>query len=214
MPRQVLTNFTKGELGPELHGRIDLPQYQAGAKRVRNFIGQKYGGLSFRPGFQLVGPADDVETPIRYFPFQFSIEQAYVLPFWEASMRVLALGGMVLEDNLEILSITLEAQAIVEVAYHQYAVGETIYFNGVDGMTELNGQFVEVVEVIDDSHFRIDVDTSGFPAFVSSTGVTRGSPPSPPPPPPPPPPPSPTPPDPPDIGTGGGNGSKLNGGGE
>jgi hypothetical protein len=196
--RQVLTNFSKGELGPRLHGRIDTPQYQAGVKLASNFIIQREGGLAFRPGFRFVGEAEDVETQITYIPFQFDIEQSYVLALWQASMRVLALGGLVLEDDdLEIQSVTLGATTTFELPFHEYAVGDRIYVTGVTGTTELNGQFGTVTAVPDADHVTVDIDSTGYSAFVSSTGITRvGAPPAPPPPPPPPPPapPAPTPP--------------------
>jgi hypothetical protein len=205
MPKQIITNLSKGELGPELYGRIDTPQYSAGAKRARNFIVQRYGGLAFRPGFRFVADADDVETPIRYFPFENSLDYAYVLAATEGSFRPLALGGSILEDNLRILSITQESQAILEVAYHAMAVGDRFFLDGIEGMAELNGRFGVIVAIVDASHVRTDIDTSAFEPFTSSDGTSRSGAPAPPPPAPTPPPPAPPSPPPPVVGGGGGN---------
>lgn len=203
------TNFSKGEIAPQLYSRIDTAQYQAGAKRVRNFIIQRYGGLSFRPGFRFVGEANNITNEIRYIPFQYNIEQAYIMALENYEMNILARGGFVLEEDLQIISVTQEAQAILEVNYHAWAVGDRMYLNGVTGMTELNNRFVTIVEVIDAHHVRIDVDTTDFAAFVSSTGTNRvGAPPAPPAPPASPPPP---PPPPPPASTGGGGGDDLGG---
>ena len=211
MTRQIISNLSKGEIGPELYGRIDTPQYAAGAKRVSNFIVQRYGGLSFRPGFRFVGEADDVETPIRYVPFDYALGYSYVLPLAEMSFRPLTAGGFILEENLQIISITQEYQALVEIHYHSYAIGKRIFFNGVTGMTEINGQFGTVVAVPDIHHVRVDIDTTAYSPFTASDGTDRvGAPPSPPPPPPPPPP-APAPPDPPATGGGGGSGGGLGG---
>lgn len=167
------TNFTKGEIAPELRSRIDTNQYGAAAKKVRNFIIQRYGGLAFRPGFRLVGEVDNVLFNNRYIPFQFNIEQAYIMALDHQGMRLLANGGFVVEDNLQITAITKAANAQVTAAFHAYAVGDRIFFNGISGMVELNGRYARVVSVIDADNFTIDIDTTNFTTFVSSTGIVR-----------------------------------------
>lgn len=177
------TNFTKGELGPELQARIDTSQYAAGAKKVRNFIIQRYGGLSFRPGFRFVGEADSTTDDVRYVSFQYNIEQSYIMALGDYSMRLLANGGFILEDNLNIISVTKGSTTIVEVAFHAYSVGDRVYFNGETGMTELNNTEAKVLSVIDDSHFEVNINSTNFSDFVSSDGITRTGPPTPPTPP-------------------------------
>lgn len=204
--KQAITNLSKGELGPELLGRIDTPQYLAGVKRARNFIVQKYGGMAFRPGFRFVAEADDVETPMRYVSFDFGIDASYMLAFQDLAFRPMSRGGMVLEDNLEILDVTIEAQTVVEIAYHELEIGDRFFISGATGMTELNGQFGRVVAVIDPDHVRLDINTIGMSAFTGSDGDTRVGSPPPPPPPPAPPPPPPPPPSEPSVGGGGGQG--------
>jgi hypothetical protein len=210
------TNFTKGEIAPELQARIDTGQYGAAAKKVRNFIIQRYGGLSFRPGFRVVGEVDNVDKNIRYAAFQYNVEQSYVMALEDENMRLLAGGGFVIEENLKITAITKEATAKVTAAYHDYEVGDRIYFDGIEGMIELNDRYARVTAVVDTDNFRIDVNTTGFGTFVSSDGTVRGAPPTPPPPDPPPPTPPPPPPDPPPVtgtgGSGGGTGGGSGGG--
>jgi hypothetical protein len=174
-----LTNFSKGEISPELQARIDTAQYEAGAKRLRNFIIQRYGGASFRPGFRLVGELDSITSSPRYLPFQYNVEQAYIMALDEGYMRLLALGGMVLEDNLRITAITKAANAQITAAFHAYLVGEKVYFHGVTGMTEINGRTGTVVSVIDADNFTVNLDTTGFTTFVSSDGIVRGGAPAP-----------------------------------
>lgn len=174
------TNFTKGEIAPELQARIDTKQYQAGARRVSNFIIQKYGGLSFRPGFRYVGEASNAVDTVRYVPFQFNMEQSYVIAFENLAIEFLAQGGMVLEDDLKITGITKEVNAKITAAYHGYGAGTQLYLDGIVGMTELNKRKVWVTSVIDTHNFRIDIDTTTYGTFVSSSGMVRTGPPSPP----------------------------------
>lgn len=167
------TNFTKGELAPELQARIDTSQYSAGARKVRNFIIQRYGGLMFRPGFRFVMEADSPLKKVRLVPFQYNIEQSYVVVLEDKTMRLLARGGAVVEQNLKITAITKAANAKVTAAFHSYVVGDRVYFSGIVGMTELNGRVATVVSVVDANNFTIDVNSTGFTAFTSSDGDTR-----------------------------------------
>jgi hypothetical protein len=191
------SNLSKGELAPELQARIDTAQYEAGAKRLRNFIIQRYGGASFRPGFRFVGEVEDVATTPRYLPFQYNIEQSYIMALEDQQMRFLTGGGFVLEEDLQITAISKAANAQLTVAFHDYVVGQRLYFSGIVGMTELNYQTGRVVSVVDANNFTIDIDTTSYSTFVSSVGTARvGAP-------------TPVPPDPPLTSGGGGSGSDV-----
>lgn len=173
MARNTVTNFSRGEFGPQLYGRVDVPQYNAGAKEITNFIVQRYGGAAFRPGFRYIGEVDDKTKTHRYIPFTYSIEQAYVLVLEDSKMRVLASGGFVTEDNLKIESVTTGLTTILEVRYHQWVIGDRIYIDGVVGMTELNGRYATVLSVPDANHVEVDINSYDFTLFLSSDGTTR-----------------------------------------
>lgn len=183
--RVAIPSFSKGEIAPALYGRFDVGPYATGVKRARNVVVLKYGGLTKRPGTRFVGEVYDDSTDLRLLPFQFSLEQAYVLEMGQGYMRPVALGGHVLETELVITGITNAAQAVVTAQYHGYAAGDDAYFTGVAGMTEINGRTVRVVASLTDHTFSIDLDTTGFGAFTGATGgTTRTSAPTPPPAPP------------------------------
>lgn len=203
MPKIAMPNFSKGEIAPDLYGRIDTAQYNAGLKVARNFIVQKYGGVTFRSGTRLVGKVDDPTKPVRLVPFQFSINQSYVMVMGQGTMRPVALGGFVLEQNTKITAIVKGNPTTLTVPYHGYSVGDRIYFSGIEGMTELNGRFGKVLSAPDDDTLTVDIDSSSFSNFASSDGTQNVAPPAPPPAPPVVPPPY-VPPDPPGVGGGGG----------
>lgn len=177
MPRQTVTNFSRGEFGPQLYGRVDVPQYSAGAKQIINWIIQRYGGIAFRPGFRFVGEVRDPTKTHRYVPFVYSIEQAYVLVLEDSRMNVLANGGFVTYDNLKIISITPGATTILEIPFHDMPVGGRIYIDGVVGATGLNGRFATILSVPDANHIEVDINSTTFAAFYSSDGITRTGPP-------------------------------------
>lgn len=204
MPRVALPNFSKGEIGPELYGRMDTGQYSAGLKLARNWIVEKYGGISFRPGTRIVGKWDDPSQPLRLLPFQFSIDQAYLLAMGQGIMRPIANGGFVIEQNTKITAITLGTTTALTVPFHGYSVGDRVFLNGIAGTIELNGRFAEVLTVPDADTITINIDSTGMTPFVSSDGTLNSAPPPPPPPPPTVPPVTPTPTSP-EVGGGGGS---------
>lgn len=200
MPRYTVTNFSRGEFAPQLYGRVDVPQYNAGAKQLLNFIIQRYGGVSFRPGFRFVGLCDDFGTPgllHRYVPFQFSIDQAYVVDLGHTHMRLLAQGGYVTEDDLKVEAITKGATTLVKASFHSIGIDSRVYFDGITGMTEINGQTAGVISVPDADHIVVDIDSTNYGTYTGSTGIVRSGAPTPPPAPPAPPSPQPAPPPPP-----------------
>lgn len=203
MAKVALPNFSKGEIAPDLYGRIDTPQYSAGLKLARNFIVQKYGGVTFRSGTRMVGKVDDPTKPVRLIPFQFSISQSYVMVMGNGQMRPVALGGFVIEQDTKITAITKGSPTQMTVPFHGYAVGDRVYLDGIDGMTELNGRFALVTTVIDPDTITIDVDSTDFADFTGSEGEENIAPPPVPPAPPAVPPPY-VPPPPPSVGGGGG----------
>ncbi|HEX8421178.1 MAG TPA: ubiquitin-activating E1 FCCH domain-containing protein [Sphingomonas sp.] len=211
MPKTPILNFSKGELGPQLWARIDASQYNAGAKRMRNVIAQRYGGAAARPGFRVIGELDDQTLPAKLVPFQYSIDQAYVLGMQQASARALAFGGFVLETNTKITVATQTNPIQITAPLHGYAVGDRVFFSGVTGMTQLNGRSGRVLTVPSADTMTLDIDARTFSAFTASDGtLNMATPPTPTPAPTPTP--TPAPPPQPSTGGGGGNGTGVGGG--
>lgn len=171
-------NFSKGEIAEELIARVDVQSYQSAAKTAHNVLVKKYGGLVKRPGTHFIAEVYRADQPVRLLPFQFSIQQAFVLEMGEHYMRAAAVGGMVIEDDKTVTGITRETQAVVAVTAHGYAANDTVYFSGIQGMVEINGRFASVVGSVDANHFRVNVDTTGFTAFGGEDTPDPPSPPS------------------------------------
>ena len=102
MPKVLQTSFAAGELAETLASRIDLAKYRVGAKELTNFLVHRHGGVSNRAGTYFVSRAPAISPPstdvtgVRLIPFQYNVEQAYVLEFTHKSMRVLRNGALVL----------------------------------------------------------------------------------------------------------------------
>ena len=86
----VKTNFTAGELSPRLYGYTDFEKYSNGAKIIKNLLVYPHGGLTRRPGSQLVNPTKNdkgANSKARLIEFSFSSTQNYVLEFGELYIR-------------------------------------------------------------------------------------------------------------------------------
>lgn len=203
--RKPQVNYSKGELGPELYGRFDVDAWQAAVKQARNVVILKYGGLTKRPGTRLVGEVLNDSSDNALIPFEFSLEQTYVLEMGQGYLAPVAMGGRVLEEELEITAISAAANAQITAVFHAYLVGEQVHLTGIEGEMGdlLNGRFWTVESVVDADNFTINADTTGL-TFTSATGGTTRTAAPPPPPAPPPVPPPPPPSEPPPTSPGGG----------
>ena len=65
----VKTNFTAGQVSPNLLGRGDLKIYENGARRLENVIIHPTGGVSRRRGLKYICRA---EQATRLLPFEFN----------------------------------------------------------------------------------------------------------------------------------------------
>jgi len=89
------TNFTAGELSPRLFGREDIARYAAGVAELENWRVMPHGGADRRTGLRFVAEVKDSAKRVRLLPFEYSVEQAYVLELGDAYMRVYKDGGQV-----------------------------------------------------------------------------------------------------------------------
>lgn len=195
-------NYSKGVLAEELYGRSDIVPYHAALREGRNIVLLKQGGFTKRPGTRFVYEVKDGTK--RMLPFEGAYEASYVMLMGQASMRLPALGGMVLETKLTVEAVALTDPVEITASYHGFATGDEVYFSEVSGATWLNGR-IETVTVTGTHTFTIPVNGVGREALSTDAGgIIRSAPPTPPPPPPPVPPPPPPPP-PPATGGGGGN---------
>lgn len=200
-------NFSKGVITEELWGRSDIAPYGAAVRRGDNVVVLKYGGLTKRPGTRFVYEITDGAK--KLFPFEGAYEASYAMLMGQATMRLAALGGMVVEEELTVESVTLGSPTVIEASYHGYSDGDEVFFTGVEGAEWLNGRILEAT-YIDDDHFSVAIDSTGLDALTGDTGgIVRSGAPSAPPTPPTVPPEAPAP-EPPPTG-GGGSYSGSNG---
>lgn len=79
------TNFTSGQISPELFGRGDLKVFANGSSRLENVAILPTGGVSRRHGLRYI---DELEPDTRLVAFEFNTEQVYLLCFSPQKLKV------------------------------------------------------------------------------------------------------------------------------
>lgn len=122
---QLQTNFTTGELDPLLRARVDLDQYGNALEKATNVVIQPQGGLKRRPGtrhlFELPASA---ANGVRLVPFEFSVDDSYMLAFVDERMYVIKDGVLVNDINgtgENYLSTTITASMLDSINFTQSA---------------------------------------------------------------------------------------------
>lgn len=93
MSAVIQRSFAGGELGPALWARAEQVKYQTGLRTCRNFMVQRFGGVTNRPGTRFVCEVSDSTKAHRLISFVFNAEQTYVLAFGRHTMRVIRQGA-------------------------------------------------------------------------------------------------------------------------
>lgn len=101
MPSVAQRSFAGGEIAPSLYGRTDQQKYATGLRTCRNFLVQRHGGVTNRPGLALVAETKN-SGAVRLLKFVYSPDpdQVYVLEFGDRYMRVHQDGGQVVVSGV------------------------------------------------------------------------------------------------------------------
>lgn len=117
---QIQTNFTTGELDPKLRARIDLQQYYNGLQTATNISIQPQGGFTRRDGSKYITslPAS-AANGVKMVPFEFSVDDSYMLVFVDQRMYVFKDGVQITainggaDDYLTVTKVTAARLALL-----------------------------------------------------------------------------------------------------
>lgn len=178
----IQNSFVAGEISPSLFGRTDLKKYHAGASTMRNFFANYRGGSASRAGTAYVGACKQPgnAAPPRDIPFQFSLNQGYVLEFGDQYMRIKTNGEYIVEAANPITAISQANPGVFTYTNTNYTLsnGDWIFVKSVNGMTEFNG-LVWIVAGLSGANFHVTdlfgvpVDTTTFTAYTSGGVLER-----------------------------------------
>jgi hypothetical protein len=123
------TNFSTGELDPLLRARVDLQQYGNALAKATNVLIQPQGGLRRRPGTKHILELPNTSTAsagngVRLVPFQFSVDDSYMLCFTHNRMYVIKNG--VVQANINgsgnsYLTTTIGSSIVDDMCWTQSA---------------------------------------------------------------------------------------------
>ena len=91
----IINSFASGELSPRLMGRTDSPKYASGCEIMENFIALPHGGAKRRGGTRFINEVKNSTHTTRLIPFEFSVDQTYVLELGNNYIRFYTNGGQV-----------------------------------------------------------------------------------------------------------------------
>ena len=123
------TNFSTGELDPRLRSRVDLEQYNNALEQATNVVIQPQGGLKRRPGLKHIFelPNTGVESAgngVRLIPFEFNVDDSYMLAFTHQRMHVIKNGALITAINGgadNFLTTTITSAMLDEISWTQSA---------------------------------------------------------------------------------------------
>lgn len=70
-----------------------------------------------------------------------------------------------------IVGITQAAAAVIDIGSNTFVVGDSVYFSGVVGMTQINGRRAIVTAKPDGTHITVNINSTTFSAYVSGGSV-------------------------------------------
>lgn len=180
--RRILTNWSKGELSPRLDGRPDLAVYTEGAKTLENWLLIRQGGVTRRPGLRFVREVKRSDKDTVLLPFEFSVDDAFVIEAGETYMRfyrdrknLLAFsGGPPVEVVSPYAETDLRSLHFTQAADVVYLFNPNFIQRRLSRISDTNWSLNPIIYKPPPS-FETDVDISAgatlTPAAVSGTSV-------------------------------------------
>lgn len=94
--KKLLRSFARGEVTPQLFGRVDLDQFQTGLALCRNWITRPHGVADNRPGTQFIANTKNGAIISRLVPFSFNNTQTFAIELGVGYFRFYTQGAKLL----------------------------------------------------------------------------------------------------------------------
>lgn len=145
MARSIQRSFASGEVAPAVAARADKGFYQEALKTCRNWILQRAGGVTNRPGTQFCHAVKDSSVRPYFLRFAFHPGQCYAIEagdfyfrFYKDGALVRVSGVSAWKANATMTGATRADPCVVSSTAHGFTNGQRVIISGVTGMTELN----------------------------------------------------------------------------
>jgi len=180
MARLIQPAFSRGEIAPDLFGRVDTQLYQLALKRARNTFIHPYGGVSNRPGLEFIGPVKDHTRVPRLIPFEFTSTDTHIIEFGHLYIRIIRDDAHVVESAFTVIDATQTDPIVIQTsAAHGFSSGDEVFLADIGGMVEIaNTSFLITALAADTFSLQnqvtgVDIDGTGFTAFTSGGTAAR-----------------------------------------
>jgi len=176
--QHIQASFNSGEWSPKLYSRVDLAKYKSGAALLQNWFVDYRGGASTRTGTKYVLQCYKSATAVRLIPFQASFTVGYVLEFGDRYVRFFFNGAPVLEPSFPIANTLPTNPCQLSVTGNTFTIGDWIFVSGIVGMTQLNGRYFLVTNVVGAAVTianlnGVAIDATAYGAYVSGGTASR-----------------------------------------
>ena len=172
----IQPSFAKGEVAPDVYGRVDIAAYSVALKQARNVRIRITGGAENRPGSRFVGPVKDHTYAPRLIDFEFKTQDTYMIEMGDQYMRFITDGSYVTEDPMFITGYT-QANPVVVSTFgpHGYSNGDEVFISDivdVEGESDLNQQRYVIQNVTSTTYELTDqvdgtsINGTGLPAYA------------------------------------------------
>lgn len=170
-------SFAAGEVSPEIWGRVDLQKYRTGCSTMRNMFVSYRGGSYSRPGLKFVGQSKQAGTglPPVLIPFQFSVNQGYVIEAGQEYFRFIFDEAYITETAKNVTAITNANPGVFTCAGHGFSSGDWVQIAGLTStMPQISGQ-VFVVVSLGLNTFSLQSTLTGADVNTATYGVYLGA---------------------------------------
>lgn len=183
MGNLIQSSFSKGEISPDLQGRVDTAMYKSALATATNCIVKASGGIVNRPGTRYINFAIDPATASRLHRFRFNTTDTYMLEFGNFKMHVIRDNAKVQETAKAVTALVQTTSTQVTINAHGYVPFDMVITNNTFvGPTRLANRTFIVAPVpapTANTFYILDPVTgqplnSGiFPAWVSGGTFSR-----------------------------------------
>ncbi len=170
LPNSLQSNFTLGELSPQMQGFVDLPAFKRGVLEAQNFNIGPSGGLIFRQGTYYAaetrGNAAAVLVPFVYN----TTGQQYVLEFTDGCIRFYTNDGQL--DVSFTVTTASWASSVATLTFntaHCWGIGDQVTIAGVSPSGYNGGVTITAV-----TSTTISYSLATNPGTYSSGGTATG----------------------------------------
>lgn len=94
--KKILRSFARGEVTPQLFGRVDLDQFQTGLALCLNWLTRPHGVLDNRPGTSYVATTKNGAVASRLVSFSFNNTQTFAIELGVGYFRFYTQGAKLL----------------------------------------------------------------------------------------------------------------------